>query len=209
MPARRPSPTPAPRATDARRRLVAAARRHFLAHGFRGVTMADLASELGMSKKTLYAHFPSKTALVEAVFHDKLGALESEVEQIAAASEDDFRVALQQLLAAIQRHAEEVRPPFLRDLERESPESFQIVERRRRELIERCFTRLFNHGRKAGCIRKDTPPPVIIDVLLAATSAIVNPPRLAELGLTPKAAFAAIVSVILEGVLTAKGRTQP
>ena len=43
-------------------RIVAAARRYFLAHGFRGVTMDDLAAELGMSKKTLYAHFSSKAA---------------------------------------------------------------------------------------------------------------------------------------------------
>ncbi|HKA32612.1 MAG TPA: helix-turn-helix domain-containing protein, partial [Candidatus Binatia bacterium] len=45
-------------------RIVAAARRHFLAHGFRHVTMDDLAAELGASKKTLYASFPSKEALI-------------------------------------------------------------------------------------------------------------------------------------------------
>ena len=50
-----------------RARILAAAREHFFAHGFRRVTMDDLAQELGMSKKTLYAHFPSKTALLEAM----------------------------------------------------------------------------------------------------------------------------------------------
>ena len=58
-----------------RQRIVGAARRHFFAHGFRTVTMDDIAEELGMSKKTLYAHFPSKTALVEAVLLDKLGGI--------------------------------------------------------------------------------------------------------------------------------------
>ena len=66
----------------ARQRIVAGARRHFFAHGFRGVTMDDLAEELGMSKKTLYAHFPSKTALLEAVIGDKLQRVEADLDRV-------------------------------------------------------------------------------------------------------------------------------
>src|SRR4051812_50008798 len=69
--------------TAPRSRVVAAARRHFLAHGFRGVTMNDLAEELGMSKKTLYAHFTSKTALLEAVLSAQLPEVASAVATIA------------------------------------------------------------------------------------------------------------------------------
>jgi len=50
-----------------RQRIVDAARGHFFSHGFRSVTMDDLALELGVSKKTLYAHFPGKFDLLEAV----------------------------------------------------------------------------------------------------------------------------------------------
>src|SRR5438552_1381598 len=53
--------------SSARNRIIAGARSHFFAHGFRGVTVEDLATELGMSKKTLYAHFSSKTGILEAV----------------------------------------------------------------------------------------------------------------------------------------------
>ncbi|MDO1501889.1 TetR/AcrR family transcriptional regulator [Winogradskyella maritima] len=42
----------------------------FLTLGFKSVTMDDIANALGMSKKTIYVHFPNKTKLVEAVtFH--------------------------------------------------------------------------------------------------------------------------------------------
>ncbi|WP_431157331.1 TetR/AcrR family transcriptional regulator [Winogradskyella poriferorum] len=42
----------------------------FLNLGFKSVTMDDIANELGISKKTIYVHFPNKTKLVEAVtFH--------------------------------------------------------------------------------------------------------------------------------------------
>ena len=39
----------------------------FLNLGFKSVTMDDIATSLGISKKTLYVHFKNKTALVEAV----------------------------------------------------------------------------------------------------------------------------------------------
>jgi AcrR family transcriptional regulator len=42
----------------------------FLNLGFKSVTMDDIANALGISKKTIYVHFPNKTQLVEAVtFH--------------------------------------------------------------------------------------------------------------------------------------------
>ncbi|RNC88461.1 MAG: TetR/AcrR family transcriptional regulator [Winogradskyella sp.] len=42
----------------------------FLNLGFKSVTMDDIASEMGISKKTIYVHFSNKTKLVEAVtFH--------------------------------------------------------------------------------------------------------------------------------------------
>ncbi|WP_224484946.1 TetR/AcrR family transcriptional regulator [Robertkochia aurantiaca] len=42
----------------------------FLSYGFKSVTMDDIASEMGISKKTIYQHYNNKTKLVEAsVFH--------------------------------------------------------------------------------------------------------------------------------------------
>jgi len=39
----------------------------FLNFGFKSVTMDDIANEMGISKKTIYVHFPNKTKLVETV----------------------------------------------------------------------------------------------------------------------------------------------
>ena len=39
----------------------------FLTHGFKSVTMDEIASEMGISKKTIYQHFSNKNSLVEAV----------------------------------------------------------------------------------------------------------------------------------------------
>jgi len=197
-----------PAGDSVRRRIVAGARRHFFAHGFRRVTMDDIAGELGMSKKTLYAHFPSKSALVEAAIRAKAADVEVELGRIEAECDADFSGALHRMLACLQRHAEEIQPPFLRDVRRSAPELFKFVEMRRSALIERYFGKLFANGRRAGMVRKDLPPRLAVEILLGAIQSVVNPVKLAELGLAPQVAFPAVISVVLNGVLTAAGRKQ-
>ena len=185
-----------PLTNPAAHRIVTAARRHFFAHGFRSVTMDDLAEELGMSKKTLYASFAGKTDLLRAVLLDKFRSIETDLERIASASSTDVLDSLHQLLACVQRHAEEIQPPFVRDIRREAPEMFQLVQSRRREVIQRYFGKILDEGRRAGIFRKDISTRLMIEILLGATEAIMNPPKMAELGLTPKSGFLTIITVV-------------
>jgi AcrR family transcriptional regulator len=189
-----------------RQRIVAAARRHFFAHGFRSVTMDDLAADLGMSKKTLYACFPTKAALLEAVLLDKFRTVQADLERITSTGSSDFPTKLHQMLVCFQHHTGEIQPSFVRDLQREMPHMFEVVESRRREVIQRHFSKVLSEGRKAGMIRKDVPVEMIVEILLGATEAIMNPPKLAELGLSVKTGFTTILTVILEGAITEKGR---
>jgi AcrR family transcriptional regulator len=189
-------------------RIVGAARRHYFAHGFRTVTMDDLAEELGMSKKTLYGSFPSKLDLLRAVLLDKFRSVESDLDRVMASASKDVLGALQELLACMQRHTEEIQPPFVRDIRREAPEMFQIIQTRRRELIQHYFGKLFEDGRRAGIIRKDMSTRLMIEILVGATEAIMNPTKMAELGLTPATGYVNIITVILEGILTEKGRSK-
>ena len=191
----------------AAQRIVVAARNHFFAHGFRSVTMDDLADELGMSKKTLYAAFPSKLDLLRAVLLEKFRHVEADLDQVMAAVSTDVLGALHQLLACMQRHAGEIQPPFVRDIRREAPEVFKTVEDQRRKIIQRYFGRIFEEGRRAGIIRKDIPTRLMIEMLVGVTEAIMNPPKMAELGLTPQTGYISVVTVMLEGLLTEKGRS--
>lgn len=193
-------------ASGAAHLIIAGARHHFLAHGFRGVTMDDLAGELGMSKKTLYTHFPSKTALLEAVIHDKLRSVETGLKGVEGGSAPDFSIHLQRMLACIREQADEIQPAFIRDVRREAPELFELVQDGRRRLIQLHFGKLLKEGRKAGFIRRDIPVELMIEILIGAVDAIINPARMGELGLTPRTGFAHIISVFLEGALVRPGK---
>ena len=113
------------------------------------------------------------------------------------------------MLGCLQRHAAEIQPTFVRDMRQSAPDLFKIAETRRAALIQRFFGQLFEDGRRAGMVRTDLPPQLAIEILLGAIQAIVNPPKLAELDLTPQVALPAIVSAVLHGILNPAGRKNP
>jgi AcrR family transcriptional regulator len=190
------------------RRVIAAARRHFFAHGFRAITTDDLAAELALSKKTLYALFPSKEALLEAVVLQKLANVDAEVARISGDRSLGCVEKLQELLACLQREMEEIQPPFVRDMQRGAPEVFALIERRRTGIIRDHFGALFEESRRAGIIREDVPTTLLIAVILGAVDAIINPVKLAELRLQPREGLLIILRIILEGAMTEKGRAK-
>ena len=94
-------------------------------------------------------------------------------------------------------------------MRREVPELFALVQDGRRKLIQRHFGKLLNDGRKAGSIRRDIPVELMIEMLIGAVDAIINPARMDELGLTPRTGFAHITSVFLEGALVRSRKGKP
>jgi TetR/AcrR family transcriptional regulator, cholesterol catabolism regulator len=191
----------------ARDRIIAIARREFFANGFRNVTMDDLAAGLGMSKKTFYAHFPGKTGLLKAVLMNKFDHVEADFSRVAREHSSDVAALLEQMLAVMRLHTEEIQPPFLRDMQREAPEMFKLAESRRREILRRYWGKFFRDGRKAGLIRKDIPVNLMIEILLGAVQSILSPSKMADLGLTPKTGALAIIQIILRGVISQKRKS--
>jgi AcrR family transcriptional regulator len=190
------------------RRIIAAARRHFFAHGFRAITTDDLAAEIALSKKTLYTLFPSKEALLEAVVLEKFAGVDAEVARISGDRSLGCMEKLHELLTCLQREMEEIQPSFVRDMQRGAPEIFALIERRRAGIIREHFGALFEQSRRVGMIRQDVPTALLIAVILGAVNAVVNPAKLAELNLQPREGLLSILRIVLEGAMTEKGRAK-
>ncbi|TGD93273.1 TetR/AcrR family transcriptional regulator [Methylobacterium nonmethylotrophicum] len=71
-PRRTRGPSPA-KTAETRRAILSAALDAFLAEGFSGARMSDVASRAGLAKGTLYLHFPDKEALFEGVVAGAIG----------------------------------------------------------------------------------------------------------------------------------------
>src|SRR3954471_21859596 len=67
---------------EVRNRILTEARGLFFRYGFSRVTMDEAAETLGMSKKTLYRHFPSKEDLLEAATTDHIDECNGELRGI-------------------------------------------------------------------------------------------------------------------------------
>jgi len=194
---------------SAKQRIIAGTRAHFFAHGFRSVTMDDLAEELGMSKKTLYAHFPSKTALLKAVLADKFQRIDTDLQEVTSGRLSDIISTMRQFLACLHRHLQEIQPSFVRDLNRNAPEIFKSIQSNRRTVIEKHFGRLLSEGRRKGIVRKDIPPTLMIEILLGTMDSIANPSKIVELRTTPDIALSAILTIFFDGVITKPTRSKP
>src|SRR5205085_12109245 len=126
----------------------------------------------------LYTYFPSKTALLEDVLAHKFAGVDAALEKVAREHGHDFSGSLHQLLATAQRELDEIKPPFVRDMRQKAPHVFKMVERRRAELIERHFGKLFVEGQRAGMVRKDIPVMLLIEILIKMVQGIMNPPKM-------------------------------
>src|SRR4051812_47836382 len=79
-----------------RRQILDGARRVFLAHGFDGASMGEIAKAAGVSKGTLYVYFDSKEALFEALIVEERRSL-AEVLFHLDADDPDPRSVLRRL----------------------------------------------------------------------------------------------------------------
>lgn len=88
---------------DTRTRILEVAQMLFRRLGFAKLTVADIASELGMSPANIYRFFPSKAAIIEALCQSCLGELESKVWTIAR-GRGSAAQRLEQLVLAIHQY---------------------------------------------------------------------------------------------------------
>ncbi|MFC3569084.1 TetR/AcrR family transcriptional regulator [Paracoccus simplex] len=78
---------PEPEDNPKRRQILDGARRMFLAQGFEGASMQDVARAAGVSKGTLYVYFDSKEAMFEALVLTECGRLQRTIRQLGAGVE--------------------------------------------------------------------------------------------------------------------------
>ncbi len=96
-------------------RIIHTATKLFLKNGVKSVTIDRIVKELHTSKRTVYKHFPDKTALLKAclaVYHEKV---KGENTALITASENAI-TAMGKLLHHIIRRANVVNPNFFNDI---------------------------------------------------------------------------------------------
>lgn len=110
-----------------REKIVHKAAELFLNLGFKSVTMDDIATEIGISKKTIYAHFENKTKLVEAVTFELFETICDGIDCICIASVNPIE-ELYDIKMFVMHHLknEKSSPQF--QLKKYYPETYEILK---------------------------------------------------------------------------------
>ncbi len=187
-------------------RILHQARAHLFAHGYCQCTMDELAVELGMSKKTLYVHFPSKEALMLAVIDDFSREVRTDAEALFADRKLDFAGRLHRFVENMVRRLGEMHPLLLRDLQRFAPELHQRLAEMREQNIPFVFGRFIEEGQQAGLVRTDLDRDFAVQFFLHAMHGLLQPATMARLKLAPRDIPPRALGLLFGGLLTPAGR---
>jgi len=99
------------------KRILQAANELFFRHGIKRITMDDIATHLGMSKKTIYRFFRDKNALVTALTLEELKSQLGEMNSIRKSSENSVDEIVQ-VMGCISRTFSRTDPSLFYDLQK-------------------------------------------------------------------------------------------
>jgi AcrR family transcriptional regulator len=194
--------------TPALARIVSQARTHFFEHGYCQCTMDELAAELGMSKKTLYVHFPSKEAIMAAVIDDLGREIRASADALFANRQLNFAEKLRGFAEGMMERLTKTSPRLLRDLKRFAPDLHRKVAEMRERNIPYVFGRFIEEGQLAGMVRTDVRTDFAVAFFLSAMNGLVQPATMDRLGLTPREIAPRAIELFFGGLLTPAGRQE-
>ena len=189
-------------------RIVRQARAHFFEHGYSQCTMDELAAELGMSKKTLYVHFPSKAALMAAVIDDLSREIRASADALFGNRQLNFAEKLRGFAEGMVERLTKTNPRLLRDLQRFAPDLYRKVAEMRERNIPYVFGRFIEEGQIAGMVRPDIDTAFAVQFFLQAMHGLVQPATMERLGLTPRDIAPRAIGLFFGGLLTPAGRQE-
>jgi len=192
--------------TDHWQRILDKASDKFFALGYSRVTMDELATELGMSKKTLYKYFPSKGDLLRAIVQDFIRKVIAEQDRILNDKTFDFEKRLSELLKQLVRILSKINPSLMRDVQRTAPDVWEIIEQTRQQRINTVFGGLLREGQQKGYVRRDLHLPLVIMAMAATIRETLNPIAVSQFPVSLIDAFETVRSIFLGGILTDQGR---
>jgi AcrR family transcriptional regulator len=186
---------------DPRRRVLDGAARLYREHGLAGLTTEALARALGTSKRTLYAHFPNREAIVEAVLLERLERLAHDLAAVEA-SPGPFAARLRRHAEVVALVPQDLPPGFWAELHREAPTVAARVRARRDAMSRESLHRLLGEAVAAGAVRADLPVARLAAVAEALGEALlrVEPPP----GETRMSLVEAGLAVLFHGILTGR-----
>jgi len=176
----------------------------FFRDGFYKTTMDEIASELKMSKKTIYKFFPSKDELVMAIAKFFMNKMKSQI--LPALSTDKNAIEkLADLINILAKASEKISTKRMEEIKRHYPGLWIEIDRFRTEMMFGNITKVIDQGKKEGLFI-DYPTNIVMNVLVASVRNIVNPDFILNNNFSIIEAARYAFRIIIGGIVTDKGK---
>lgn len=193
---------------EIKNRISEKAREYFFKFGFSRVTMNEIATELGMSKKTLYTYFQSKEDLLHASIAQMHLETSRKIEDLVSDSTLDFGEKLNKLLAVFLAHHSALDARFLADLQKNVPGTWKFCDDFQRDRMRANTSAILREGIEKGVIRSDVDEDFLVQLFSVSIQNMMKPEILSQIPLTPSQIFEKTMKVFFRGILTEDGRAK-
>lgn len=176
----------------------------FFKEGFYRTTMDDVASEMRMSKKTIYKFFPSKEDLILGIAKLFMNKIKTKI--LAALDTDKNAIEkLSELIQVLASASHRISPRMMDEMRRHFPSLWDEVEKFRTEMMFANVTRVIEQGKKEGLF-KDYPTVIIMHMLVGSVRTVVNPEFILNNNFSIISAALNVFRILIEGITTDKGK---
>lgn len=139
---------------EAKERIIQEAKNLFLRLGIRSVSMDEIATQMGISKKTLYQHFQDKDQLVDLVLEKQIKQMQAETIQTVHSSSNAIGEIFNTMDMMV-RHSSNMNPMVLFDLQKYHFGSFQKFAAHKNDFLFNIISNNLKKGVEEGLYRSD------------------------------------------------------
>jgi AcrR family transcriptional regulator len=177
----------------------------FIRLGIRSVTLDDLCRDIGISKKTLYAHFEDKNALVIAVVDAHVHQMEAQANMVFG---DDTINPMQQFIQFIDCMAPEMRamhPALIHDMQKYHNDAWQILEKHKATFVADAIKNNIQRGLEMGYYRSNLNVDLVTRFYLELLNIVVFGKMFPEHHFPIHTLYEEFISYHLHGIASEKG----
>jgi AcrR family transcriptional regulator len=190
---------------EVKERILTKAAGLFSRYGIRSITMDEIASQLGISKKTIYQFFTDKDDMVSAVIEQEIKKNETECNEFRDHAAD----AVHQVFLALESLEEMLKytnPLMLYDLEKHHPRSFLKLRDYKYQFLYRILIDNLQWGIEEETYRRDLNKDIVAKSRIESAFLVFNPDLFPHSRYNIQQVNYELAMLFLHGVTTIKGK---
>lgn len=177
----------------------------FLKQGIKRTSVDDIAHAAGLTRVTIYRHFPSREQLIEAAFRELLAPLRRAAAWVERTPDADIDAVLDSVVEGLAYLPPGDLTACLDELRRAQPAAHEAFSQVRREALRSMFARLMQVAEAEGRLRPGLKRAVVEAYFMEMIVSFLDHPAPQTRGVTPGEFFATMKNLFLYGILKDKG----